>query len=302
MSDRTSISLLLLLLAAAVAPAQQRPSLFQQAMQRAVAAAQQRALRDVDVYVDHSKWENAWEVKTDHVVVRTNRSYGDGMKLAMGQEQMLQHMARTLGIDSLPSQPMHVYVLPDTAAYNAFGGQHGAEHSSFYGSFYANQPPEQAVAVAWVDNATLLNMQITHSAVHWYLEQVWTGARPVWVEEGLASYFAAFWDYNWVLSEFERLKKEEALLPLRKLLRDGLPAYTQETHARFTQLAMLFYYLLRYREDTRTTQADETPQQAPFRDWLSALRSGSPPPEAMQKMFDQPAQLERDLLAFTFPR
>jgi hypothetical protein len=283
-------------------PAQQKPSLYQQALQRAVAAAQQRALRDVDVWADHSKWENAWDCKSDHFIVRTTHSYAEGMQLAQGLEQMLLNMQRTLGIDTVPSQPLYVFVLPDREAYNAYGAKYGAEHSSFYGSFHATQAPEQPVAVAYDPNTTLLDMQVTHSVAHWYLAQVWTGNRPTWVDEGLAAYFSIFWDYAWGLAEFERLKKEEQLLPLRKLLRDGLPAYAKDTHARFMQLGMLFYYLLRFRDDTRTTQPGEDVQQAPFRDWLKALRDGGTPPEAVQRLIADPAQLEKDLLAFPFPR
>lgn len=283
-------------------PRTPRPSLYEKALRRALEAAQQRALRDVDVHEDHSTWENAWEAKSDHFVVRTTRSYGEGMQLALGLETMLKTMQETLGIDAAPAQPIRVFVLPDRDAYNQFGNQYGAEHSSFYGSFFADQAPERPVAVAWVDNAPWLRMQVTHSVVHAYLAQVWPNDRPTWIDEGLAAYFSLYWDWNWGTAEFERLKQEKQLVPMRALLRDGIAGYTQNTHARLMQLAMLFDYLLRCREDTRTAGPDERGRASPFRDYLQALRTGKEPPAAVERLLDDPAQLERDLLAFDFTR
>ena len=54
-------------------------------------------------------------------------------------------------------------------------------------------------------------MQITHSALHQFLAAAFPGRTPpTWINEGLAAYFSIYWDYDWGLSEFERLRDTPA--------------------------------------------------------------------------------------------
>lgn len=301
-----TLSLLLVagvLAAPATGQAEPPASPYLRALQRAVAEAQARAIQDLDVWEDHSSWDSAWEVRTEHFRVRTTRSYGEGMQIALGLENMLEHFQQALGTGFAPQEPLPVFLLPDRAAYNQFGEANGAEHSSFYGSFYADQHADQPVAVAWEANPVWLRMQITHSVVHQYLDRAFSGSPPAWVDEGLAAYFSIYWAYPWAVTELERLKGDGELLPLSRLLSDPLPSYTQKTNTRFLQLGMLFYYLLRFRDDTRTTLPREAEQRAPFRDYLTAVLQGRDPSSLpVHSLLQDTGTLEKEFLAYQFPR
>lgn len=286
----------------AIAQAPARPTPYQRALVAATADAQQRIENGLSLWSDHSTWEQAWVGRTERFAVRTTSSYGAARDLAQGLEVMIGNLERTLGRTPAPTGVQNVYVFPDLAAYNQFGNQFGEHHSSFYGSFFAPRNDQRPVAALWSDNATLLRMQVTHSAVHQYLAAAYPGRTlPAWLDEGLAAHFAAWWDYGWTLGEYERLRAAGELPPLPTLLQDGVAAYVGGTHARMTELAMLFYWLLRFREDTRTP--DEAAAPAPFRDYVTALLEGRPT-DGMHcaLLFADAAQLDEDLRAFTFPR
>lgn len=269
----------------------------QRLLQRANELAEARMHSKLAVWTDHSTWEKAWVVHSAHFAVRTTRSYGFGLDIAAGLEAMLKNFQSTLATDFAPDQPMQVQIHPDVAAYNAFGATNGDAHSSFYGSFYAPRLPEKPVAVAWDDNTTLLRMQTTHSVLHQYLGALHPNA-PVanWVHEGLAAYFSIYWDYSWGLGEFERLKAGGNLVPLAQLVNEPLTAYD---HPRLMELGMLFYWLLRYRDDTRSVDATN----APFRDFVNAILAGRDPSALpFAKLLADPAALDKDFRAFDFPR
>jgi hypothetical protein len=291
-------------LVAAHAAAEDPPPPYAQALHGAIAAAQTRIERGLSLWEDHSTWDHAWQARSEHFVVRTTSSHGTAVDIANGLETMLGHFQDTLAIDHAPASPWNVFVLPDVASYNQFGEQHGEHHSSFYGSFHAAGHPEKPVAAIWVDNPLWLRMQITHSVVHQYLDSAFPGrARPTWLDEGLAAYFSIFWDYSWALQEFEQLRDQQKLPGLPRLLRDGIDAYGPDMHARLMQLGMLFYWLLRYRDDTRTTSPGEQPQRAPFRDYVRALLEGRPTDGLpCAALFNDPEALDRELRAFAFPR
>ena len=63
----------------------------------------------------------------------------------------------------------------------------------------------------------------------------------------------------------EQIRDAGDLIPLSRLFQQELRDYANRPHAHMMELGMLFYYLLRFREDTRTTQPDEEVQRAPFR-------------------------------------
>jgi hypothetical protein len=294
----------LTLLAAAPLAAQERPAPYVQALHGAIAGAQARIERGLSLWQDHSTWDKAWQARTEHFVVRTTSSFANATDIARGLETMLGHFRETLGVDHVPATPFVVLVLPDLAAYNQVGNQYGEHHSSFYGSFYAPGHPEKAVAATWDQNPVWLRMQVTHSVVHQWLDSAFPGrARPAWLEEGLAAYFSIWWDYPWALQEYERLREWNGLPGLPRLLRDGIDAWGRDTHARMMELGMLFYWLLRYRDDTRTTAPGEEPQRGPFRDWLRAQLEGRPTDGlACQALFADPEKLDREMRDFAFPR
>lgn len=273
------------------------------ALDRAIARARTEAQKTTDLYEDHSDWANPWVARSAHFEVRTIKSYAVAYNIASGLDRMLGYFQEGLGIDFTPAERIKVFIYPDDLQYNAIGGTH-AEHSSFYGSFYANQATEPHVATAPHPNPTSQRMQITHSALHCYLDLAFPGtAKPLWVEEGLAAYFALHWDYDWGVDELKRINDGLTWVPLRQLLRDPVTQYGTRTHERMIELGMLFYYLLRYRDDTRTTLPDEEAQRAPFRDYiLTLLRGENARRFSVHELLMNPGDLERDFRAYEFPR
>ena len=277
---------------------------LQRALDRAIQKVHREVRSATDFFEDHSSWETAWRCRSKYYEVRTTKSHGDGMDLARGLDVMLGHFQSTLGIDYVPTRPFQIWVFPDIATYNGFGDDTAGEHSSFYGSFWANSHAQRPVATVWEDNRTLLRMHVTHSAVHQFLGAAFPGTEiTAFVDEGLAAYFTLFWDYPWGLSELERMRKEKRLVTVRELVRTNVGGYGRRTHERMIRLGMLYYYLLRYREDTRTTLPGEPEQQAPFRDYLVALLRGRNPRDlpARDTLLDFDV-IDKAMREYSFPK
>lgn len=298
-------TLLALLAAPAGAQSGDQPqSLAKRIVGRAVERMHERVTEKLDVWEDHSTFENAWVATTDHFSVHTTTSYGEGKDIATGLETMLGHFQKVLGTDYVPPKPLPVFILPGRAAYNTFGENHGEAHSSFYGSFHALSHAQRPVAAEWIDNPTLLRMQITHSVVHQYLHEAFpqsVGRRPAWVEEGLAAYFTFYWDTKWTLQQYLRAKDEGRLLDLAKVFLDPIGRYGADTEARFLQLAIFFDYLLRLREDTKSTVGEDGKPTGAFRDYLMATLEGrSPIGQPFAGMLINRQKLAADFLAYDF--
>ena len=276
------------------------------AVDRAVQRTHQRLAEKLDIWEDHSTFENAWLVKSEHFVVRTTVSHGLARDLASGLETMLGHFRTVLGIDFVPPAPLTVFVFPDRAAYNAFGEQHGEHHSSFYGSFHATGHPDQPVAVEWNRNPTLLRMHVTHSVVHQYLHHAFPGTvgnRPAWIEEGLAAYFTSYWNLAWTLQQYLRAKDDARLIALDKVLRDDIAAFATDTDARMLQLAVFFDWLLRLRDDTKSTPGEDGRMRGPFRDYLVAVLEGRDTGDLpFQQLLADREKLAAEFAAVEFPQ
>ncbi len=191
-------------------------------------------------------------------------------------------------------------VQPTLEAYNTFGEDFGAEHSSFYAAFHAAGNSESAVGALYDPNWTRLGIWITHAAFHQYTSQALTAALPLWLEEGLAAYFAGFWDWDWTLRQYQEQRDRNGLIPLTSLLSASLADYTQRTDDRLIQLAVLVHYLENVREDTRARFDEEVGLvAAPFRDYVNQLATGGDfarsPVHALVSR--QLRDLERDLRA-----
>jgi hypothetical protein len=292
------------------------PDLYRKSVARAIDRAQADLVRGIELYSDHSTWETAWRARTANYVVQTLRSRSLGMNIAEGLEVMRGHFDALLSPTRAVTGPCEVQIFPSLTEYNVFGNTFGAEHSSAYGSFYAQGSPELAVGVLFDENPTLLRMWITHSALHQYLDRAFQREPPTWVSEGLAGYFAIFWDYGYGISEIDRIRSnrtpsgapapagQELFVPLRTLLPGGLDQYVGNASDRFTELGMLFTYLLSYREDTRTVMDGETVVQAPFAEYLRAILQGADhtrlPVHAL--LTQRTDELEADFRAFEFTR
>jgi len=248
-------------------------SAYAEVLGAAVEGAQAELERELDLHEEHTSWDDPWEVEDRNLVVRTTRSYAVAKDVAKGQQQMRRYFVELLGepVQRVRKAPILIYA--DIPAYNAFGDEHGEYHSSILGSFYANGHPDRPVATYADENRTRLQMTITHSVLHQYIAEQYPGARlPVWANEGLASYFALFWDFPYGVRELEAIKQQNRLIPFSTLFNEGIEAYTDDSHARFIQLGMMFTYLLRFNEDTRRI-GDKEPAQ-PFDEFLAAMLRG----------------------------
>jgi hypothetical protein len=277
---------------------------YKRALKNGLLRSQARWRAGKDVWQDHSTWENAWVVRGQYYEVRMTGAREEAANLASGLDTMLGYFQTVLGIEYAPETPFQVYVFPGLTEYNTFGNANGAAHSSFYGSFYTNQTPERPVSSYRIGNPTRLGMWVTHAAFHQYLDHAFSQAPPAWISEGLAAFFELYWDYNWGLSQFDLLRSEERLLPLRRLLRENVAAYADQTEDRLVQLGVFFSYLIQQRGDTKTTLADDGTRFAPFIDYIRAyLGRRNPRGQTLHELFTADIdQLEQDFLAFEFPR
>jgi hypothetical protein len=273
------------------------------ALDRALQRAAAEIARRTELYEDHSTWDKAWVVDSEHYEVRTVESFFLANDVATGLDVMYGHFCETLGLQSGPPGRMRIDILPDLAAYNQIGQTYD-QHSSFYGCFYADRETGHPVVSVRDPNPTMLRMQITHGALHQFLAAEFPqGTPPTWVVEGLASYFSIYWDYGWGLAEFERVRKEGNLTPLARLFREDVSSYVQRPHGHMMELGLLFYYLLRFRDDTRTRLPEEEHPGAPFRDWLLAtLRGEETARLPFEALLRDPARLDQDFRAYQFPR
>jgi len=239
---------------------------YRRVVARALTRAQETLVASSDFEVDHSRWEDPWVLRSEHYEVRTTKSFAQARTLSQSLEYMHGEFEKLLGQTPPRDQPYRVWVFPDLASYNQHGDQHGAEHSSLLGSFFSSQHPEQPVVSYQTSNPTLLGMWLTHSAAHQYLETTRGTRAPVWVSEGLASYFALYWDWGFGARELERIERA-GFVPLARLFDEPLAAYLQRPDDRFIQLGMLFHFLLNTCEATKNGATGD-PESGPFQEFL----------------------------------
>lgn len=279
---------------------------YELAVQAGLARAQAALEKAVDIVEDHSTWERAWEVSSEHYTVRTTHSHWLGAQLAFGLDRMLEHFRTILAPGFTPNERFVVHVFPDVATYNTFGEQFGEHHSSIYGSFWAGQSPQPVVAAVEDSNLVRLQMAVTHSALHQFVARAFPGQRPAtWIEEGLASYFALYWAPEYGIDEHLRLVESKDTVSLARLLPAGIDAYGADTHDRFMQLGMLFTWLLHYREDTRMPAESQARVEQPgrFAAYLrTILRGERVSDEAMVALVNDRAGLQEAFRAERFGR
>lgn len=264
-----------LLLAGLQGAAPAKPvELYRQVVGRALERVQAELLSAADFDVDHSTWDDPWVVATEHYEVRTTKSYAQARTIADSSEFLRGEFVKLLGEGSADSDRRPIWVLPSIGEYNRFGEQNGAEHSSMLGSFYADRHAERPIVSYENGNATQVGMWVTHSAVHEFLAQQFGPQRLLWVEEGLASYFALFWSWSYGAQELERLEQSPSFIPLSRLLsEEPLQSYLQRPHERLIELGMLFHFLLNSCEATKNGAAGD-PATGPFQEFLRAAVRG----------------------------
>jgi hypothetical protein len=272
--------------------------LYRKAVTRSLERAQEELLAATDLWVDHSRWDDPWIVVSEHFEVRTTHSHALAGKIGRDLEFLRGEWIKLVGEGQRPTGKARVWIFPSIGAYNQLGEQYD-EHSSMYGGFYARDEPEQPAVALYDANHTRLGMWITHAATHQFLARSFGLEPETWIAEGLASYFALFWDWGYGQRELERLESSGRFVPLEGLLRAALPEYVSSAHERFIELGMLFHFLLNSWEPTRNA-ADGT--GGTFQEYLRAAvrgqgRSGS---EFERTLREAGSFLEQDFRDFAF--
>jgi hypothetical protein len=293
----------LLLALVPLAPPSGTKDLYARVVSRAVERTQKELLSGIDFEVDHSRWEDPWVVRTAHFELRTTHSYAQAAELGRSLEFLRERWVELLGEGQASAAPQRIWVFPTIGDYNRFGNEVGAEHSSLLGCFYADQHPEQPVATYQNGNPTLLGMWVTHGALHQFLAQSFGPQRLTWVDEGLAAYFALFWDWSYGAEQLERIERGSSYVPLARLLADPIQAYANRPDDRFIQLGMLFYFLLDACEATKNGATGD-PTTGPFQEFLRAAVRGQDvdDSEFLQTIEEATELLEQDFKDFDFAK
>lgn len=245
-------------------------------LERAIEQTQRRLELKLDLGADHSTWETAWVVETEHFAVRRLGSYIKARTVGARLEKLLSRLETDLGVEIAASAPkFRIWILPDLAAYRAFGDEHGEEHSSMFGSFHAKNHPESPLAT--FEEPQWLPLHVAHSAVHQYLARAFPSRTlPTWLEEGLATYYSIDQQdlMPWAIDQFEA-QRDERFVPIADLLDDTIADYAQQSEAdrRMRQLGITLWYLFEVRDDTRTRDAET----GPFRAFVRAVLAGADP-------------------------
>ena len=274
-------------------------------LDEALERAQNNLERKLELYQDRSTWERAWVGRSAHYEVRSTLNRYFAKRTAEELEASLDLFRETLLTDWRPPTPQQVYVFPDLDQYSQYGDANGAEHSSFYGSYYASTTPERAVATYQYNQRNLLRMWITHSAFHQFVDQAFERDLPLWVEEGLASYFAIRPYYNWAVAELNRVRQRRGAIPFVQLLSNTPANYADRPDDRLLELGMLFIYLFDFHPESRTQRRGSEIWLAPLSEYLNALLTSDDfqyHPLHRLLSNDGMAAVEMDYRAFAFPR
>lgn len=275
---------------------------YEKAVERAVERVQPRLESAARLWVDRSRWENAWIVPSQNFTVRTTKSFAFGADVARGLEGMMQWFRYDLGGTLPEGERIPIWIFPDIAGYNVQGENLGGDHSSKYGCFYAAQDAARPVITYDERNATYGRQLVTHGALSAYLDRAFPVAAPLWIDEGLACYYEIHWDYKNSLDRWRVILGDPSrFIPLATLRNDPMSRYTPD---HFAQLGMFFLYMMWIREDTKVVR-DETGsvESASFRDYLRRVLNG-------ESVADDPVQallttgladLENDFRNASFP-
>jgi hypothetical protein len=256
-------------------PSSGADQVYENALAKVVERAQGKLQQGVELWTDHSTWDKAREVESKRFRVRTTASYAFGKRLGTDLDGMSNRFVELLAPGFEWNGTKHVHVYPDVASYNKLGEEQGEYHSSIYGCFHLKTDSNKPVVMVFHENLTLQRMYATHGAAHQFVDQISGGRElPTWVSEGLASYFALYWSWQYGSTELSRFQKNRTWIPLKTLLNDAIDKYTDKPHERFIELGMLFSYLLHYRADTKSTPDDDGVPQGPFADYLRDVIAG----------------------------
>lgn len=278
--------------------------IYDRVLERAIAKVETQLAVGEDLYRDHSSWEDPWVVSNGRYEVRTATTRYQAVTLARQLDWIYDQFQYVLGTDYEPPRPLQVWICPTIDQYNAYG-ENADEHSSFYGSFYFAGNEARPVVTFHTPNEALLMIHVTHAATHQFLDHAFNGSPPLWVEEGLASYFSflSVSAKSWWFDQHDRIQSGRPVRLLDVLSAGSIAEYSSsgETQRRFVELALFFHYLLGVREDTRLVSLGEDPTENSFSEYLQRiLRGQSVAQMGFLRLQKNLGQLERDFRATEF--
>jgi len=276
---------------------------YRSSVDKALERVREELAQSVTLYKDHSSWSDPWVVQHGPFVVRSTASWFFSDQAARNLETMLGHFEALLDRPFPTNENRNVFVFPDIDGYNSFGDRYGF-HSSILGSFYASQDPQRPIASYYHENPTQVGMWLTHAASHMYVTRLAARELPLWMDEGLASYFAYYhWAYPYGVDELARLAAAGSLTDLDDLFGAIIDTYTAtNSHERFVQLGLLMAFLIHHYEPSSSPLDPVRPGS--FVEYLrKAMRGERLTRHPMHALVQDPmTELQPAFRAFSFPR
>ncbi|MBI1849346.1 MAG: tetratricopeptide repeat protein [Planctomycetes bacterium] len=176
-----------------------------------------------------SDWEKAWEIKTEHYLIKTNKDVDYANKVAELAENEYKALKEFFGgLEPKLKEPMKVFVFKDLDEYKQFSGANarGEEgyHSSQKGCFLAITHAElPAVSYYFHDDAynyTWTDSWLYHVLAHQYQNELLPGITSPWLTEGIGMYFELFKFFkNNNMKKYRKMLTGERFIKLEDLMK-----------------------------------------------------------------------------------
>ncbi len=210
----------------------------------------------------HSDWENAWQIQTEHYLIRTNKDYDFAQKMGEEAEKCYALMKEFLGglEPKTSGKPLSVYILATIDEYNAFGTQFApgdeAFHQSTIGCFHATGHPEAPATsyYAFDEGYKFLWTEdwLWHVLPHQYMSLVLPNIQTPAIVEGIATYFERFVRYKPNFQTYRKVLGGSRFMKLKDLFdletisgEGGGGFYLGYETVHPTESALLFFYMVK---------------------------------------------------------
>jgi hypothetical protein len=174
-----------------------------------------------------SNWDKAWEVRTEHYLIKTNRDIDFANHVAEIVEKEYAALKEFIGIEPKLKEPLKVFIVRNIEEYRQFGNNfargHEAYHSSQKGSFHAvNHPETPAVAYYYKDEAynyLWTDPWLYHVLAEQYLAETLPNITSPWLVEGIATYFELFKFFRPEMRRYRKMVTGERFIKLADLMK-----------------------------------------------------------------------------------
>ena len=188
----------------------------------------------------HSDWETPWELKSEHISLKTNKDYDFGLKMLAEGETAYRLAKELLKVEpDLSNGLINVYVTSTLEEYKALGNQFGDVKSSNYPVFFAgaetaNSPEEGDLSVTYTigdsdaDVRYSLNLLI-HGVVEQYIRKLNKNEDiPAWFINGQASKWERFFNKDYISWSLKTLRRVGGLVKFDRLFDDNKYTSTEQ--------------------------------------------------------------------------